>query len=89
MGKSTVSINVAYQLQKKYKDLVLLDLDSQNSAILFNQLRISGNLPIIQCVKESDIDFSNFINEYSGNKENLLIIDSGGYDSDVNCQPRS
>ncbi len=84
VGKSTVSINVAYQLQKKYKDLVLLDLDSQNSAILFNQLRMSENLPTIKCVKESDIDFSNFINEYSGNKENLLIIDSGGYDSDVN-----
>ena len=84
VGKSTVAINVAYQLQKKYKDLILLDLDSQNSAILFNQLRMSENLPIIKCVKESDIDFSNFINEYSGNKENLLIIDSGGYDSDVN-----
>jgi len=84
VGKSTVSINIAYQLQKKYKNLVLLDLDSQNSAILFNQLRISENLPTIKCVKENDINFSNFINEYSGNKENLLIIDSGGYDSDVN-----
>ena len=84
MGKSTVSINIAYQLQKKYKNLVLLDLDSQNSAILFNQLRISENLPTIKCLKENDINFSNFINEYSGNKENLLIIDSGGYDSDVN-----
>jgi len=84
VGKSTVSINIAYQLQKKYKNLVLLDLDSQNSAILFNQLRISENLPTIKCLKENDINFSNFINEYSGNKENLLIIDSGGYDSDVN-----
>ena len=84
VGKSTVAINVAYQLQKKYKDLILLDLDSQNSAILFNQLRMSENLPTIKCVKESDIDFSSFINEHSGNKENLLIIDSGGYDSDVN-----
>jgi len=84
VGKSTVAINVAYHLQKKYKDLVLLDLDSQNSAILFNQLRMSENLPTIKCVKESDIDFSDFINEYSGNKENMLIIDSGGYDSDVN-----
>jgi len=84
VGKNTVAINVAYQLQKKYKNLILLDLDSQNSAILFNQLRISESLKTIKCVKESDIDFSNFINEYSGNKENLLIIDSGGYDSDVN-----
>jgi len=84
VGKSTVAINIAYQLHKKYKDLTLLDLDSQNSAILFNQLRISENLPTIKCVKESDIDFSNFLNEYAKNKENLLIIDSGGYDSDVN-----
>ncbi len=84
VGKSTVAINVAYHLQKKYKDLTLLDLDSQNSAILFNQLRISENRPTIKCVKENDINFSSFINEYSDNKENLLIIDSGGYDSDVN-----
>ena len=84
VGKSTVAINVAYHLQKKYKDLTLLDLDSQNSAILFNQLRISENLPTIKCVTEKDIDFSSFIDKYSGNKENLLVIDSGGYDSDVN-----
>ena len=63
---------------------MLLDLDSQNSAILFNQLRMSENLPTIKCVKESDIDFSNFIDGYSGNRDNLLIIDSGGYDSDIN-----
>jgi len=84
VGKSTVAINIAYQLHRKYKELTLLDLDSQNSAILFNQLRTSENLPTIKCVKESDIDFNNFLNEYAKNKENLLIIDSGGYDSDVN-----
>ena len=84
VGKSTVAINFAYQIQKKYKDLVLLDLDSQNSAMLFNQLRASENLPTIKCVKENDIDFDNFINEYANNKENLLVIDSGGYDSDIN-----
>ena len=84
VGKSTVAINVAYHLHKRYKGLILLDLDSQNSVILFNQLRINENLPTIKCVKESDIDFSSFINEYSGNKENLLIIDSGGYDSNIN-----
>jgi len=84
VGKSTIAINIAYHIQKKYKNLILLDLDSQNSAILFNQLRTGENLPTIKCVKESDIDFNNFLNEYAKNKENLLIIDSGGYDSDVN-----
>jgi chromosome partitioning protein len=84
VGKSTVAINFAYQIQKKYKDLALLDLDSQNSAILFNQLRASEKLPTIKCVKETDIDFDNYINEYSKNENNLLIVDSGGYDSNIN-----
>ena len=84
VGKSTVAINFAYQIQSKYKDLALLDLDSQNSAMLFNQLRVSEKLPIIKCVKESDIVFDDFINKYANNKNNLLVIDSGGYDSDIN-----
>ncbi len=84
VGKSTIAINVAYQLQKKHKKLVLLDLDSQNSALLFNQLRVGENLPTIKCVKESDIEFDDFINEYANNEDNLLIIDSGGYDSNIN-----
>ncbi|MDY0138915.1 MAG: ParA family protein [Candidatus Izemoplasmatales bacterium] len=84
VGKSTVAINFAYEMQKKHKSITLLDLDSQNSAILFNQLRANEDLATIKCVKESDVEFTSFINEYANNKENLLIIDSGGYDSDVN-----
>jgi len=84
VGKSTVAINFAYQIQKRYKDLALLDLDSQNSAILFNQLRENDGLPIIKFVKEQDVDFHNFIDAYAKDKTNLLIIDSGGYDSDIN-----
>jgi len=84
VGKSTVAINFAYGIQKKHKNITILDLDSQNSAILFNQLRANEDLATIKCVKESDVEFTSFINEYANNKENLLIIDSGGYDSDVN-----
>jgi len=84
VGKSTIAINIAYQLQKKYKKLALLDLDSQNSALLFNQLRKSENLTTIECVRENDIEFDSFIDEYAKNKNNLLIVDSGGYDSNVN-----
>lgn len=84
VGKSTVAINFAYEMQKKHKNITILDLDSQNSAILFNQLRANEDLATIKCVKESDVEFTSFINEYANNKENLLIIDSGGYDSDVN-----
>ena len=84
VGKSTIAINFAYQIHKKYKDLDLLDLDSQNSAILFNQLREQENLPCIKCIKDEDIDFKELISTYSKNRNNLLVIDSGGYDSDIN-----
>ena len=84
VGKSTIAINFAYQIQKRYKEICILDLDSQNSSILFNQLRQSEKLPIIKCLREKDIDFNSFIKLYASNKNNLLIVDSGGYDSDVN-----
>ena len=84
VGKSTIAINFAYQMRKKYKDLVILDLDSQHSTILFNQLRKQEGLSVIKCVKEDDIDFDKFIGKYSKNRNNLLVIDSGGYDSDIN-----
>ena len=84
VGKSTIAINFAYQAQKKYKDLVVLDLDSQNSAILFNQLRTSQNLPLVKCVRENEVEFLELMNNYFQNSDNLLIIDSGGYDSDTN-----
>jgi len=84
VGKSTIAINFAYQIQKKYKEIAILDLDSQNSALLFNQLRVSQNLPIITCYKENEIEFEFFIKQYQNDRNNLLVIDSGGYDSDIN-----
>ncbi len=84
VGKSTVAINFAYQIQKKYKDTAILDLDSQHSAILFNQLRKGESLPTIKCVTQNDINLGEFLSHYKADKSNLLIIDSGGYDSDIN-----
>jgi chromosome partitioning protein len=84
VGKSTVSINFAYESANSYKELTMLDLDSQNSAMLFNQLRVKNRLKTIKCITQDDIDFSKLVKQYSKNKENLLVIDSGGYDNDIN-----
>jgi len=84
VGKSTIAINFAYQIQKKYDDINILDLDSQHSAVLFNQLRTSEKLPIIQCVTQNEVNLTEFLSKYRANKNNLLVIDSGGYDSDIN-----
>jgi len=84
VGKSTIAINTAYQMHKKFKKLVLLDLDSQNSAMLFNQLRSSEDLHTITCIRENERDFDELVKEFGKSKDNLLIIDSGGYDSSNN-----
>jgi chromosome partitioning protein len=84
VGKSTVAINVAYQAAKKYDDIKILDLDSQNSSLLFNQLRDVNKMKTIPCVAEGEEAFPELVKQYKGKRENLLVIDSGGYDSDMN-----
>jgi len=84
VGKSTTSINFTYEIKKHYKDILLLDLDSQSSAKLFNQLRTHNNLDIINCMSENEVVFETLIKKYKNNKNNLLVIDSGGYDSEIN-----
>ena len=84
VGKSTVAINFAYRIRKKYKEIAILDLDSQHSAILFNRLRETMKLPTIRCHTQDDVDLKKVFDRYKGDKSNLLVVDSGGYDSDIN-----
>lgn len=84
VGKSTVAINFAYQAAKKYDDIMILDLDSQHSSVLFNQLREANGMKRIACAAEGDRDFKELVVRYGGKRDNLLVVDSGGYDSDVN-----
>ena len=84
VGKSTASINTAYELKKSFKDISLFDLDSQNSVKLFNQLRSNTKEKLIDCYLNDDISFEKLVKKYKNNKENLLVIDSGGYDSQIN-----
>jgi len=80
VGKSTLAINHAYN-----KKCPILDLDSQNSSMLFNQLRRMNDKKTIECFSvDTTEELNAIINQYKGNKDNLLIIDSGGYDSELN-----
>ena len=54
VGKSTIAINHAYS-----KDCSVIDLDSQNSSMLFNQLRK------MQDRKSNDCFTANTINEFN------------------------
>ncbi len=84
VGKSTAAINTAYEFKKWFKDISLFDLDSQNSVKLFNRLRASTKHKLIDCYTQNEIEFEKLVKRYKGNKENILVIDSGGYDSQVN-----
>lgn len=84
VGKSTASVNLSYEMKKKFKDIAILDLDSKHSSKLFNQLRLQNKLDCIDCYTHEEKDFEKLISTYKGSKDNLLIIDSGGYDSNIN-----
>jgi chromosome partitioning protein len=80
VGKSTLAINHAY-----FKGCSIIDLDSQNSSMLFNQLRKMNDMKSIECFTANTIDeFNDLVKDYKANKENMIIIDSGGYDSEIN-----
>ena len=80
VGKSTLAINHAY-----FKGCSIIDLDSQNSSMLFNQLRKMNDMKSIECFTVDTVDeFKELVKDYKSNKENMIIIDSGGYDSEIN-----
>ncbi len=80
VGKSTIAANLAVELSKKC-ELVVIDLDMQKSLAYFNSVRKNANLtPFdIQHIKTTD-ELKNLIN----NNNKVLLIDVGGFDSDMN-----
>lgn len=84
VGKSTIAVNLAYQLKNSFADTVIYDLDSQYSSKLFNKLRVLNKFNTIDCYTQNDIELDDLVKRYKYKKDNILIIDSGGYDSNIN-----
>jgi chromosome partitioning protein len=84
VGKSTSAINVVYAVKNRIKDIAILDLDSQHSTKLFNELRKQNGMECVTCYTQDDIDLDKLIVHYKNNDSNLLIVDSGGYDNNIN-----
>ncbi len=89
-GKSTLAWNLAVELRKKYKKygykkFIFVDLDNQESVTMTNRLRMEyGHSPlkIIRFTDDERSRLEEFIN--SVEDDTLVIIDSGGYDADLN-----
>lgn len=89
-GKSTLSWNLAIELRNKYKKygyktFMFVDLDNQESVTMTNRLRMQYEqepLEIIRFTDDERVGLEEFIN--SIDDDTLVIIDSGGYDADLN-----
>ncbi len=80
VGKSTIASNLVVELSKDYK-LSVLDLDMQKSLTYFNSLRKRNGLDEFKILTADGIsEVKNIIN----NNKDILLIDVGGFDSDVN-----
>ena len=89
-GKSTLAWNIAIELENKYrnygyKKFIFADLDNQESVSMTNRLRMQYDkepLDIIRFTDDERSKLEKFIN--SIDEETLVLIDSGGYDADLN-----
>ena len=80
VGKSTIASNLAVELSKKYTTSVV-DLDLQKSLSYFNSLRKKSNLAEFKIVNIATLEeLKSLINK----NQELLLIDVGGFDSDMN-----
>lgn len=80
VGKSTIAANLATELAKVY-DVNIVDLDLQKSLTYYNNMREESGLKPLYI---QDINSSADLKELINNNKKLLVIDAGGYDSDIN-----
>ena len=89
-GKSTLAWNLAVEMGKKYKEygykkFIFVDLDNQESVTMTNRLRMQCGQEPLEIVRFTDDErakLEEFINSIED--DSLVIIDSGGYDADLN-----
>lgn len=87
VGKSTIAANIAVALFKKYgKDFKAIDIDTQGSLVYFNELRKSKGRPAlpIERINLKDKNAPTIITNLINDNEGIMLIDAGGFDSDIN-----
>ena len=80
VGKSTITLNLAVALNKKY-NLKVIDLDYQKSITIFNEIRKEKKLKPLNIIH---IETQKKLIDVLKNNNELILIDSGGFDSDLN-----
>ena len=78
VGKSTIAWNLAHSLLQKEEKVTIVDLDFQQTLFFINSLSDNPKLEVLQPQSASELI------EIIDNHNGYLIIDVGGFDSDVN-----
>ena len=78
VGKSTLAWNLAHSLLEKGEKVTIIDLDFQQTLFFINSLCENQKLEVIQ-----PQDTTEFL-EIFENHKGCLIVDVGGFDSDIN-----
>jgi len=81
VGKSSIAWNLAVHLSKN-KKITVVDLDTQKTLSYLYRIRNKQDFSILTF--ENDETFINYINSHSENSDEIIIIDSGGFDSSMN-----
>ena len=80
VGKSTIALNLAVELSKKY-NLKIIDLDYQQSLTIFNSTIRDEQLKSLNVIQ---VKTQKKLIKILKNPDDLILIDSGGFDSDLN-----
>lgn len=78
VGKSTLAWNLAHALLLEDKKVTIIDLDFQQTLFFINSLCENPKIEVLQPVSTSELI------ELIENHHGYLIIDCGGFDSDIN-----
>ncbi|OCL83710.1 CobQ/CobB/MinD/ParA nucleotide binding domain protein [Aliarcobacter thereius] len=78
VGKSTLAWNLAHSLLEKNEKVTIVDLDFQQTLFFINSLNENPKLEVLQPQDASELL------EIFENYQGYLIVDVGGFDSDIN-----
>jgi len=85
VGKSTISWNIAVELQNRGYDVEIIDLDTQQTLYYTNQIRKEdSSLKPLKVTRLKTLkEFKKHISKNEAYQNKIVIVDVGGFDSDI------
>ena len=81
VGKSTLAWNIANGIKQKGEDVILVDLDFQQTLFFINHIRVDSGLDGLDVKQPQSV--SELIEIFETYHENI-VVDIGGFDNDIN-----